>query len=271
MAAFGHDGRWGLLEAEVLDLGRVAAGDADLDGAPLPGGALDQRQGLVGPGRVGEADEAEGPAFGDGLLEGRHQRRRGPLLGPDGEELRREVRLHLGSGEGGGVSGELGQHPAQLPANGTRGEEGRGAGHDPVGVDLLAVAGQVVPGGGVAGGRRAGGDGGRQQGPGQQENHELASEHPDHLQRLVAACGLPGMRLQTVVSRLAAVGGAGRSLGASALWRPSGTSAQRLVNAGPPPTAGAATSVVAGTLPAGRTAITMPVTAAQSRTNSEAK
>jgi hypothetical protein len=45
----------------------------------------------------------------------------------------------LGLGEAGGLPGELGQHPAQLPAERRVREEGLGAGLDPVGIDPLAV------------------------------------------------------------------------------------------------------------------------------------
>ncbi|HEX8860927.1 MAG TPA: hypothetical protein VGC06_17905 [Actinomycetes bacterium] len=92
---------------------------------------------------MGEADEGEGPPLGDGLSEGGDEL---GWRGHDGEELGREVGAHLGLGQGGGLPAELGQHPTQLPADRGGGQDGLGAGLDPVGVDLLAVGGLLVVG-----------------------------------------------------------------------------------------------------------------------------
>src|SRR5215217_6594223 len=88
--ALGYDRRRGRRQVQVLDQGRTAAGDADRERASLAGPALQDGQRLSCPWWVGEADEGEGPALGEVLLEelddhlGRHHH---------GEELGREVRL----------------------------------------------------------------------------------------------------------------------------------------------------------------------------------
>jgi hypothetical protein len=194
VAASGHDHRWGGVQTEELDPRWGTSGDPDRHHASLARGALDESQSLAGPRWIDEPDEAEGPELGhiaaedldDFLRRRRH-----------GKEPAREVLPDLGLGEGESVPGELGQHPVELAAKGAGGQERLGAGLDAVGVDPFAVVGPVVPGGGAGGRRGAGGDGCRQQDPDQQENHELASAHPDHLRRLVTAVGClcgPGRR-----------------------------------------------------------------------------
>jgi hypothetical protein len=54
------------------------------------------------------------------------------------------VGADLGLGQGGGLPGQLGQLPAQVAAERAGGQEGLGAGRDPVGVDPLAVVGLLV-------------------------------------------------------------------------------------------------------------------------------
>jgi hypothetical protein len=160
VSALGHDHGWGPLQVQVFDQDRTAAGDSDGERAPLAGGALDQGQGLAGSWWIGEADEGEGSKLGQVLLEelddplGRHHH---------GEELGREVGADLGFGQAGGRSGQPGQLPGQLPAHRGVGEDGFGAGLEPVGVDLFAVVGLLVARGPCTGGGCGAGGGQRHQ------------------------------------------------------------------------------------------------------------